>query len=1044
MFDERGRFIIEDYNQKPPFSSFLPGISGIYGIPLWCFYTNRGQGVASFGVENKNHSIMEFYPAHQAYQLVRNMGFRTFIKLESEVYQPFRHDRVKTRMYVGMNELELEELNYEKGLKTNVLYYTLPDETVAGLVRSVTVQNISREQMDLQILDGMPGIIPYGIGLKEMKEMAQTMKAWMQVEDVEKRMPYYRVRYSTGDSAVVSKVEKGNFMLSFSESGRLLPVIADPELVFEHDTSLEHPVGLIRHSLEELLQKKQITQNLVPSGFSCLTGSPSAGEVMGWNSVTGQASAKEILADYGAGTLDRSYFEDKYNRAAEKTRELGSFIDTKTSDPVFDAYCKQTYVDNVLRGGFPIKTGKDSVFYAYSRKHGDMERDYNDFSMVPEYYSQGNGNFRDVNQNRRSDVLFTPYVKDHNIKLFFNLLQLDGYNPLVVKQVTYEAVNKDKILEHVEESGRSLVKAFLEKEFSPGSLFAFLERHSISLDCGREEFLSEAVDHSTAKFHGDFGEGYWTDHWTYHLDLIESYLSVYPELEEHLLFSDKTYTYYESRAAVRPRRERYVQTEQGIRQYHALYEVRQEASDKSLRENARTDYGKGTVYVTNLMTKLAVLAANKAASLDMSGLGIEMEAGKPGWYDALNGLPGLLGSSMPETFELYRLLKFMESALERFEEGVTLPAELYDFIKGLDKTFTSYEEMGKSKLWVWNECNGCKERYRALTAKGVRGDQVSMSGMEFKEVLGKWITYVEDGIKSACGKDGRIPTYYAHLFDSYKMDGDHIIPENLRVTELPLFLEGFVRYMKLPVSREEKLNLYQKVRQTGLYDSKLKMYKVNESLENAPFEIGRAKAFSPGWLENESIWLHMEYKYLLELLKSKLYDEFFRDFRNACIPFLDEGSYGRSPLENSSFLVSSANADEKLHGRGYVARLSGSTAEFLQMWQIMMFGEKPFRMMGGQLCCFFEPAVPEYLIPENKTVEVRFLGKTRVVYRFFEKRDIIPGSSRVEGMELEYWDGEKEETERIGLFGAPAMKLRDGMVKSLVIWIGRTDCLPQA
>lgn len=256
MFDSKGRFTIEDYNQKPVFSSFLPGISGIYGIPLWCFYTNRGQAVASFGVENKNHSIMEFYPAHQAYQLVRNMGFRTFIKVGSEVYEPFRLDSVKTRMYVGMNELELEEINEERGLKTNVLYYTLPDEAVAGLVRRVTIQNISKQELDLQILDGMPEVIPYGIGLKEMKEIAQTMKAWMQVEDVEKRMPYYRVRYSTGDSAVVSKVKEGNFLLSLSESGQLLPIIADPELVFEYDTAMEHPLGLIRHSLEELLQKK--------------------------------------------------------------------------------------------------------------------------------------------------------------------------------------------------------------------------------------------------------------------------------------------------------------------------------------------------------------------------------------------------------------------------------------------------------------------------------------------------------------------------------------------------------------------------------------------------------------------------------------------------------------------------------------------------------------------------------------------------------------------------------------------------------------------
>ena len=1036
MFDSKGRFIIENYSQKPAFSSFLPGISGIYGIPLWCFYTNRGQAVASFGVENKNHSIMEFYPAHQAYQLVRNIGFRTFIKAGSEVYEPFRLDSVKTRMYLGMNELELEEINYEKGLKTNILYYTLPDEPVAGLVRRVTIENISQEELRLQVLDGMPEIIPYGIGLKEMKEIAQTIKAWMQVEDTEKRLPYYRVRYSTGDSAVVSKVEEGNFMVSLSESGQLLPIIADPQLVFEHDTALEQPVGLIRHSVEELLQKKQITQNLVPSGFSCLTRILSAGEVMEWNSVAGQASSKKVLSDYGKQNLDRSYFQEKYNKAAEKTRELGSFIHTKTADPVFDAYCKQTYVDNVLRGGFPIKTGKDSVFYVYSRKHGDMERDYNDFSMVPEYYSQGNGNFRDVNQNRRSDVLFTPYVKDHNIKLFYNLLQLDGYNPLVVRQVIYKALRPDEILKYVKQGSKSLMKGFFQKEFSPGGLFSFLERHSISLECGREEFLSAVAEHSSPKFQADFGEGYWTDHWTYHLDLIEAYLSVYPEMEEHLLFSDKSYTYYESRAVVKPRQERYVQTERGIRQYHALCEDRKK---EAIKEAVSTDYGKGTVYATNLMTKLAVVAANKTASLDMSGLGLEMEAGKPGWYDALNGLPGLLGSSMPETFELYRLLKFMESALERFEKGVTVPAELYDFIKGLDKTFTAYEEKAKSKLWVWNECNGYKERYRELTAKGVKGDEISMSVQEFKEVLGKWIFYVEDGIKSARGKDGRIPTYYIHQLDSYEMDGNHIIPKNLQVTALPLFLEGFVRYMKLPASREEKLTLYQKVKETGLYDSKLKMYKVNESLDNASFEIGRAKAFSPGWLENESIWLHMEYKYLLELLKSKLYDEFFQDFHNACIPFLDEEIYGRSPLENSSFLVSSANADEKLHGRGFVARLSGSTAEFLQMWQIMMFGEKPFRMKGGQLCSNFELAIPGYLIPENKTLEAVFLGKTKIIYEFFEKQDIIPGSYCIEKMELEYLDGQRLEVKEAGLSGAAAMKLRDGMVKSIVIKIGEAS-----
>ncbi|MFD2882322.1 hypothetical protein ACFTAO_51225 [Paenibacillus rhizoplanae] len=61
-------------------------------------------------------------------------------------------------------------------------------------------------------------------------------------------------------------------------------------------------------------------------------------------------------------------------------------------------------------GGYPFifdNGAEGFVVHLYSRKHGDMERDYNFFSLAPEYYSQGNGNFRDMNQNRRNDVFFS-------------------------------------------------------------------------------------------------------------------------------------------------------------------------------------------------------------------------------------------------------------------------------------------------------------------------------------------------------------------------------------------------------------------------------------------------------------------------------------------------------------------------------------------------------------------------------------------------------------------------------------------------------------
>ena len=74
------RFVISQYDRKAPFCSFLPGIAGPYGIPLWCFYVNRGQGICSFGTEDKEHALMEFYPAHQAYRNTALTGYRTFVR----------------------------------------------------------------------------------------------------------------------------------------------------------------------------------------------------------------------------------------------------------------------------------------------------------------------------------------------------------------------------------------------------------------------------------------------------------------------------------------------------------------------------------------------------------------------------------------------------------------------------------------------------------------------------------------------------------------------------------------------------------------------------------------------------------------------------------------------------------------------------------------------------------------------------------------------------------------------------------------------------
>jgi hypothetical protein len=186
--------------------------------------------------------------------------------------------------------------------------------------------------------------------------------------------------------------------------------------------------------------------------------------------------------------------------------------------------------------------------------------------------------------------------------------------------------------------------------------------------------------------------------------------------------------------------------------------------------------------------------------------------------------------------------------------------------------------------------------------------------------------------------------------------------------------------------------LFGRVKASDLYDRKLGMYKANVSLEAQPHEIGRIRAFTPGWLENESVFLHMEYKYLLEVLRAGLYAEFDEAFRRALICFQDPEVYGRSPLENSTFLVSSAHPDESLHGTGFVARLTGATAELLSMWTTMTAGRRPFVLQDGKLCLAFRPTLPGWLFDKDGKLSFTFLGQVPVTYYNPDRRDIYPGN----------------------------------------------------
>jgi len=1048
-------FVMEAYDQEKPFSSFLPGIAGLTGIPLWAFYTNRGQGISSFGIEDKNSPMMEFFPANAAYQYVSTYGFRSFLKIKGQIVEPFAPTRpnplVARKMAVGNSRFSLEECNRAWGFVYKVTYFGLPNDRLGALVRKVEITALE-EDLAIELLDGMAAVIPYGITNSVYKEMSNLMRSWMEVTNLANHVPFFSVRASIADEAEVTTTARGHFYLSFIPGGQPIRPIVDPKLVFGENTSLNDPTAFATRNLADITQAHQIKVNKVPCAFTPVETTLAKGKPFVLNTIIGHAESLDLLNESVTRLVQPAWLDIKSDESRSLIEAMLADIETRTGQPVFDAYIQQSYLDNLLRGGYPIllKGGnREFVYHVYARKHGDPEREYNFFKLAPEYYSTGEGNFRDVNQNRRSDVYFTPAAGLYNIRTFMNLLQLDGYNPLVVQGSEFVLENAGQVDElvrrHVSAGAENVVK-LLKGRFTPGKLINITQNQRVRLITDQESFVKDILDHAVQTQEARHGEGFWSDHFTYNLDLIEAYLDIFPDQLETLLFKDNHYRFFESIESVVPRSKKYVVDQKGqVRQYGAVVKDTQKIERLALKANGANwvKTAQGEIFETTLYSKLLTLAIVKFSMLDPLGMGIEMEGNKPGWNDAMNGLPGLFGSGLGETFELQRILLFLKAATERFgEKTAELPIEVAAFANGLINKLTE----NLDDFAYWDAAATLREDYREQVRYGVQGERMSFANDSLQTMVNAFLARLETGIEKAKAHGGGLyPTFFRYEAETcdriVDADGQAVLTHyglpavrvrSFRCVALPFFLEGPARYMKTACSADQAREIHQRVKASGIFDTKLKMYKTSASLEQENHEIGRIKAFTPGWLERESVFLHMTYKYLLGLLTAGLYDDFFEAMKTNFVPFMDPSVYGRSILENSSFLASSVNPDPDTHGQGFVSRLSGSNAEVISIWYKMMIGQGGFRW-DKTLSFMFAPILPADWFDESGKITFRYLSRTQVTYLNQTGRHTY-GDNPARPVSCDLYIGDEKINRQGALLDEnDALQLRDGKIDQIVV-----------
>jgi hypothetical protein len=242
----------------------------------------------------------------------------------------------------------------------------------------------------------------------------------------------------------------------------------------------------------------------------------------------------------------------------------------------------------------------------------------------------------------------------------------------------------------------------------------------------------------------------------------------------------------------------------------------------------------------------------KFATRDPLGMGIEYEGGRPGWNDALNGLPGMIGSGMPETFELKLLLTYIRDVTTRFQRPIIIPIELAQLIELISTSLDVLDEseanesdlhdtikVPKDLFEYWDRVASAREAYRG--ASTFSGKTQEYSSVTVDKIVTRWLRQLEYGIQRAQSigpykakennNDIDIPpTYFSFNVTKWILTGKKneeghgfVNAIEMIVNKFPLFLEGPVRMMKTIQLSETKL-LFDRVKTSSLHDDRLGMY----------------------------------------------------------------------------------------------------------------------------------------------------------------------------------------------------------------------------
>jgi hypothetical protein len=805
-------FKITDSNLMRPFFMSIVSDSN-----HWLFVSSNG-GISA-GRKNSEYALFPYYTDDKITDTAEITGSKTIIRFRKNeqwmIWEPFsvRSEAVfniSRNLYQNKygNKVIFEEINHELGLQ---FQYEWNSSNLYGFVKKATLVNLSGNPLQVEVLDGLQNILPYGVPSDLQTKTSNLADAYKRSELVaETGLGVFALSAIIVDKAEPSEALKANVVWSLGIDQPTYLLSANQLNQFRNGAALQQEedvkgekgayfiastVSLQSNESKDWMFIANVNQNsstVIQLNESIKTDTSlrkkiEADIALGTESLIKLCAAADGLqatADdlkdtrhfanvlfniMRGGIFDNNYQIEKWDfvKYLQKANKnvAATFAEALHQLPEIFSLFQLKEIANQSGNADFIRLATEYLPLKFSRRHGDPSRPWNQFSINTRSEVDGSkildyqGNWRDIFQNWEALAHSYPAFIEGMIYKFLNASTFDGYNPYRVTKdgFDWETIEPDNPWSYIGYWGDHQIIYLLKfLEFAEQQQSGTIQRL-----IHKNDFVYANVPYR-----------------------IKSYADIVKNPKDTIEFDHAN-------------------------EAHIHKSIQAIGADGALLTTVNNE-----IYHVNFLEKILATVLSKLSNFVPEG-GIWMNTQRPEWNDANNALVGN-GLSMVTLCYLRRFLTFFQNIFQGTPAAeIEISEELHQFFTALSNTFESHRTVlnsaidNKTRKAITDALGIAGSNFRnTIYTNQFSGQKNTINTAEVATFVQTALQYLEHSIKASKRNDH---LYHGYNLLSYQEDG-------IAVSYLSEMLEGQVGVLSAGyLSAQESLALLDALKQSALY-----------------------------------------------------------------------------------------------------------------------------------------------------------------------------------------------------------------------------------